>query len=249
MRFCSCLWQILAGCLLAGWVCAVAAAGQDQPAIPPAGGDIPAKFEPATTLYDFDKREAMIPMRDGVKLYALIVIPKGVMHAPIILDRTPYSAAKIVPRVPSPHVALALPLSFGELAQAGYIIVVQDVREKYKSEGSYIMSRPLSGPLNDSGVDHATDAYDTIDWLVKNVPESNGKVGTMGTSYDGFTVLMSRSCIFARTSDHGANSIELVSALRSQSAELRGEYLLREARRLCQGAAARLSHPSAGELH
>jgi uncharacterized protein len=189
MRFCRCLWQILAGSLVASGVCAALAQDPEQPAV--AGGDIPGKFEPATTLYDFEKREAMIPMRDGVKLFTLIVIPKGVMHAPIILDRTPYSAAKIVARVPSPHVALALPLSLGELAQAGYIIVVQDVRGKYKSEGNYIMSRPLSGALNDSGVDHATDAYDTIDWLVKNVPESNGKVGTMGTSYDGFTVLMS----------------------------------------------------------
>jgi uncharacterized protein len=191
MRFSRCLRHVLAGCLLASGVCAAVAPDPEQRAVPAPGGDIPAKFEPVTTLYDFDKREAMIPMRDGVKLFTLIVIPKGVMHAPIILDRTPYSAAKIVPRVPSPHVALALPLSLGELAEAGYIIVVQDVRGKYRSEGSYIMSRPLSGPLNDSGVDHATDAYDTIDWLVKNVPESNGKVGTMGTSYDGFTVLMS----------------------------------------------------------
>src|ERR1700722_4697327 len=191
MRFSRCLRHVLAGCLLASGVCAAIAPDPEQRAVPAPGGDIPAKFEPVTTLYDFDKREAMIPMRDGVKLFTLIVIPKGVMHAPIILDRTPYSAAKIVPRVPSPHVALALPLSLGELAEAGYIIVVQDVRGKYKSEGSYIMSRPLSGPLNDSGGDHATDAYDTIDWLVKNVPESNGKVGTMGTSYDGFTVLMS----------------------------------------------------------
>ena len=92
MRFCSCLWQILTGCLLASSVCAVAA-DQDQ-AIPAAAGDIPAKFEPTTTLYDFEKREAMIPMRDGVKLFTLIVIPKGATHAPIILNRTPYGAAK-----------------------------------------------------------------------------------------------------------------------------------------------------------
>jgi putative CocE/NonD family hydrolase len=191
MRLGSYLWQILACCLIASSVCTVVAADPEQPAIPVAWGDIPSKFEPVTTLYDFDKREAMIPMRDGVKLFTVIVISKGVMHAPIILDRTPYSAAKFVTRVPSAHAAVALPLSFGELAEAGYIIVAQDVRGKYKSEGSYIMSRPLSGPLNDSLVDHATDAYDTIDWLVKNVPESNGRVGTMGTSYDGFTVLMS----------------------------------------------------------
>ena len=72
----------------------------------------------------------------------------------------------------------------------GYIRVFQDVRGKYGSEGDYVMTRPLRGPLNDSAVDHSTDAYDTIDWLVKNVPESNGKVGMLGSSYEGFTVVM-----------------------------------------------------------
>jgi len=154
-------------------------------------GDIPEKFEVAKTIYDFEKREVMISMRDGVKLFTIIVVSKGTTHAPIILDRTPYSAAKFVSKIQSPHVAVALPLSYGELAEAGYIIVVQDVRGKYKSEGSYVMNRPLAAPFNPTGVDHSTDAYDTIDWLVKNIPESNGKVATMGTSYDGFTVLMS----------------------------------------------------------
>ena len=168
-----------------------ARAAAPAPDTPPVGGDIPEKFEPVTTLMDFEKREVMIPMRDGVKLFTIIVIPKGASHAPMILDRTPYSAAKFVERAPSPHAALALPTSFGELAEAGYIIVSQDVRGKYKSEGAYVMNRPLVGPYNSTNVDHSTDAYDTIDWLVKNVPESNGRVGTMGTSYDGFTVLMS----------------------------------------------------------
>ncbi len=159
---------------------------------PPAEiGDIPAKFDAVKSIYDFEKREAMIPMRDGAKLFTVIVIPKGAVHAPIILDRTPYSAADFTSKTASPHAALALPRSYGELAEAGYIIVAQDVRGKYKSEGEYVMNRPLSGPLNATNVDHSTDAYDTIDWLVKNVPESNGKVATMGTSYDGFTVLMS----------------------------------------------------------
>ena len=72
----------------------------------------------------------------------------------------------------------------------GYIRVFQDVRGKYDSEGDYVMTRPPRGPLNDSPVDHSTDAYDTIDWLVKNVPESNGRVGMIGSSYEGFTVLM-----------------------------------------------------------
>ena len=76
------------------------------------------------------------------------------------------------------------------IVEDGYIRVVQDVRGKYGSEGDYVMNRPLLGPQNPSQVDHATDTYDTIDWLVKNVPESNGKVGIIGISYDGFTPLM-----------------------------------------------------------
>ena len=185
-RLTQLLSTVLLGCLALG-----ASAGDPAVSIPSLASDIPLEFVPVTTVYDYTKREVMVPMRDGVKLFTVIIIPKSATHAPLILDRTPYSAAKLATRVPSPRAALALPKSFAELAEAGYIIVSQDVRGKYKSEGSYVMNRPLSGPLNDSGVDHATDAYDTIDWLVKNVPESNGKVATMGTSYDGFTVLMS----------------------------------------------------------
>jgi putative CocE/NonD family hydrolase len=177
---------------LAAFVAATTCLAEEVPAVPPkASGDIPADFVPNLDSFDYVKREVMIPMRDGVKLNTVIVIPKGLTHAPMILDRTPYSAAKFADRAHSPHVALTLSTSYGELAEAGYIIVAQDVRGKYKSEGDYVMNRPLSGALNPTPVDHSTDAYDTIDWLVKNVPESNGKVGTMGTSYDGFTVLMS----------------------------------------------------------
>ena len=74
--------------------------------------------------------------------------------------------------------------------EGGYIRVVQDVRGKYGSEGDYVMNRPLRGPQNPTPVDHATDTYDTIDWLVKNVPETNGRVGILGISYDGFLPLM-----------------------------------------------------------
>ena len=76
------------------------------------------------------------------------------------------------------------------IVEGGYIRVVQDVRGKYGSEGDYVMNRPLHGPQNPTPVDHATDTYDTIDWLVKNIPESNGKVGILGISYDGFLPLM-----------------------------------------------------------
>jgi putative CocE/NonD family hydrolase len=185
----------LLGALAAGLL--VTAAGGTalaKPAQPPGAavsGDIPSNFAAPKTIFDFEKREVMIPMRDGAKLFTVIIIPAGASHAPIILDRTPYSAAKFVTHAASPHAAVALPTCYGELSAAGYIIVAQDVRGKYKSEGDYVMNRPLVGPLNPTSVDHATDAYDTIDWLSRNVPESNGKVATMGTSYDGFTVLMS----------------------------------------------------------
>ena len=133
----------------------------------------------------------MIPMRDGAKLYTVLIIPKGVRKAPIMLDRTPYEADEATGRGFGPIPENILSVAYAELVRAGYIVAVQDVRGKYRSEGDYVMNRPLSGPLNPTAVDHSTDAWDTIDWLVKNVPESNGRVGTIGTSYDGFTALMS----------------------------------------------------------
>jgi uncharacterized protein len=153
-------------------------------------GDIPAKWEAPTANYDYVKRVEMIPMRDGVKLYTVIVIPKGATHAPIALTRTPYNAAGRAARSNSPRMLDALPLADDIFVSAGYIRVYQDVRGKYGSEGTYLMTPPPIGPLNSSGVDDTTDAYDTIDWLVKNIPESNGKVGMLGSSYEGFTVVM-----------------------------------------------------------
>jgi putative CocE/NonD family hydrolase len=157
---------------------------------PPMKPDIPAVFTPPTADYDYVKRDVMIPMRDGVKLHAVIVIPKGAQHAPIILTRTPYSATGPTERMASPHMLGILGDADAEFAARGYIRVYEDVRGKYGSEGDYVMTRELRGPLNDTAVDHSTDAWDTIDWLVKNVPESNGRVGMIGSSYGGFTVLM-----------------------------------------------------------
>ena len=158
---------------------------------PPLAPDVPASFTPPGHQADYERREVMIPMRDGVKLFTVIFIPKGAKHAPILLTRTPYNAAKRGERSASTHLADVLPQMDDQIAaDGGYIRVFQDVRGKYGSEGDYVMTRPLRGPLNDSAVDHSTDAYDTIDWLVKNVKESNGKVGMIGSSYEGFTVLM-----------------------------------------------------------
>ncbi len=153
--------------------------------------DIPAKgFVTPTAGYDYDKREVMIPMRDGTKLYTVIVVPKGARNAPMLLTRTPYDAANRAKRIDSPHMRDILPQGDEVFVDAGYIRVFQDIRGKYGSEGDYVMTRPLRGPLNATKVDHATDAWDTIDWLVKHVPESNGKVGMLGSSYEGFTVVM-----------------------------------------------------------
>src|ERR1700735_5144983 len=155
-----------------------------------ADSDIPKTITPATAGRDYIKREAMIPMRDGVKLYTVIVVPKGAQNAPILLTRTPYEASKRAARSNSEHMLAILPQGDEVFVQGGYIRVFQDVRGKYKSQGDYVMTRRVRGPLNASGIDDTTDAYDTIDWLVKNVHESNGKVGMLGSSYEGFTVVM-----------------------------------------------------------
>ncbi len=156
----------------------------------PGGNDVPKEFHVPTAGYDYIRREVMILMRDGVKLFTSIVIPKGAHDAPILLTRTPYNAFGRTRRNHSPLMLSTLPQGDEVFVQAGYIRVFQDVRGKHKSEGDYVMTRPVRGPLNPASTDHVTDAYDTIDWLVKNVPESNGRVGMLGSSYEGFTVVM-----------------------------------------------------------
>ena len=134
----------------------------------------------------------MIPMRDGVKLKTVIWIPKGAHRAPILLTRTPYDAAGRGAEE-SEHLAAVIGRTDAAgalVTEEGYIRVLQDVRGKYGSEGDYQMNRAPAGPQNPTGIDDSTDCYDTIDWLVKNLPESNGKVGILGISYDGFTAVM-----------------------------------------------------------
>jgi putative CocE/NonD family hydrolase len=156
--------------------------------------DTPAVFKPVTSSFDYERRSVMIPMRDGVKLHTVILIPRGATHAPLLLTRTPYDADSLTSYSSTAKLIGALDgydNADDAIVAAGYIRVVQDVRGKYHSEGEYVMNRPPVGPLNPTKVDDATDCYDTIDWLVKNVPESNGRVGTIGISYDGWTTLMS----------------------------------------------------------
>jgi putative CocE/NonD family hydrolase len=163
------------------------------PALP---SETPAKLTPTYDGFDHVRREVEIPMRDGVKLHTVILVPKAALGGkttPILLTRTPYDANKLTTRFDSAHLGTALDgydNAVETIVEGGYIRVVQDVRGKHHSEGDYVMNRPLRGPQNPTPVDHATDTYDTIDWLVKNVPETNGKVGILGISYDGFLPLM-----------------------------------------------------------
>jgi putative CocE/NonD family hydrolase len=180
---------LLSACLAAAAFVAPAAA-QQYPDYP---SETPAQFKPATASYDHERRIAEIPMRDGVKLHTVILVPKGATRAGMLLTRTPYGADSLTTHAASGSLAAILegydnPADI--VVEDGYIRVVQDVRGKYGSEGDYVMNRPVHGPQNPTPVDDATDTYDTIDWLVKHVPESNGKVGTIGISYDGFEPLM-----------------------------------------------------------
>ena len=158
--------------------------------VTPMTPDVVAKYEAVRPEADFVKRVAMIPMRDGVKLYTVILMRKGTRDGPILLSRTPYDAKGSTERTPSQVLTEVLPAMDREFVQDGYIRVYQDIRGLHHSEGEFVMTRPIVGPMNATGVDEATDAYDTIDWLVKNTPESNGKVGVVGSSYLGFTTLM-----------------------------------------------------------
>jgi putative CocE/NonD family hydrolase len=155
--------------------------------------ETPSKFETTNAGFNYTRREVMIPMRDGVKLHTVILVPKGARNAPILLTRTPYNASERTRNLNSSDLGSALygyDNATDVIVEGGYIRVVQDIRGKYGSEGDYVMNRPLHGPQNPTMVDHATDTYDTIDWLVKNIPETNGRVGILGISYDGFLPLM-----------------------------------------------------------
>jgi len=189
-----CLFTLL-GCLAAFFPGAKveAQSATQQPAQATLATETPTQLKVADSTWDYSRRDVMIPMRDGVKLHTVILIPKGAKNAPILLTRTPYSATDLTSHAASAHLG---PILWGYdnatevIVEGSYIRVVQDVRGKYDSEGDYVMNRPLHGPLNPTSVDHSTDTYDTIDWLVKNLPESNGKVGILGISYNGFLPLM-----------------------------------------------------------
>jgi putative CocE/NonD family hydrolase len=131
---------------------------------------------------EFDVQEVMIPMRDGIKLHTLILLPKERTEPlPILMSRTPYGIPRGTGRLPG---------SYRELAADGYIFVFQDIRGKYGSEGSFVMLRPVRDRRDPGSIDESTDAYDTVDWLLKNIPGVNGRVGMLGVSYSGWLTAM-----------------------------------------------------------
>jgi putative CocE/NonD family hydrolase len=139
-----------------------------------AAAPVSAQQDPA-----YERRELSIPVRDGVTLFAVALIPTN--HAvplPILLVRTPFSAANAFRNT-------TIPVAYRELAQDGYIFVSQDIRGRFGSGGDFVLLRPPRNPNDPKATDESTDAFDTIDWLVKNMPGNNGKVGVLGASYPG----------------------------------------------------------------
>jgi len=138
----------------------------------------------APTIKDsYTKSEHMIPMRDGVKLFVAVYSPKDTSQKyPILLNRTPYSCG---PYGPNAYKDTIGPSAL--FAKEGYIVVYQDVRGAWMSEGDYVNMRPQNDQKNKAtDIDESSDTYDTIDWLVKNIPNNNGRVGMWGISYPGF---------------------------------------------------------------
>ena len=163
-----------------------------SPQYPDMPSETPASVSTMQYGANYARREVMVPMRDGVKLHTVILVPSGAHNAGIVFTRTPYSASALTTKTYSNYLGASLygyDNATDVIVEGGYIRVIQDVRGKYGSEGDYVMNRPFRGPLNPTPVDNSTDTYDTIEWLIKNVPETNGKVGIIGISYDGYTSL------------------------------------------------------------
>lgn len=132
----------------------------------------------------FDRRELSIPMRDGVMLHAVALVPThDTGPLPILLIRTPFGAGR-------EFGTADLPAAYRELAQDGYIFVTEDIRGRFGSGGTFVSVRPLHDPRDSTGTDESTDAWDTIDWLVKHGPRNTGKVGVLGISYRGWLAAM-----------------------------------------------------------
>jgi uncharacterized protein len=148
--------------------------------------EAPMKAAPAESK-EYTRSEMMVPMRDGVKLHVTILRPVGSESAgeplPFLMERTPYGVDNNSSR--------SVNISKPELAASGYIFVFGDIRGRYKSEGQFVMNRPIVAHTTKNDVDETTDTRDTIDWLLKNVPNNSGKVGVLGVSYPGFLAMSS----------------------------------------------------------
>lgn len=135
---------------------------------------------------EYVRSEVMIPARDGIKLHTVVLRPVGSEHAgtalPFLMQRTPYGVAGAT--------AKGIVASKPELAASGYLFVFQDIRGRYDSGGQFVMNRPVVAHNGKTNVDETTDTRDSIDWLLKNVPNNNGKVGVLGISYPGFLAMM-----------------------------------------------------------
>ena len=131
----------------------------------------------------FERRELMIPMRDGVRLFTVVLTPKRTEGTllPILLSRTPYGTDGWGGTVD-------VSLAFRELIEDGYVFAFQDIRGQHQSEGTFVMNRPPRDRRDEKSIDEATDTWDTIEWLLHNVPNVNGRVGMLGISYPGFLV-------------------------------------------------------------
>ena len=163
--------------IAAGLALAIVLPLANTPAQPPA----PAPAAPDRSA-SFDRREVMIPMRDGVKLHTLVYVPKvQSTDLPFILTRTPYGIA---------GAGGSFTTSYAELADEGYIFVFQDIRGRYTSEGQFVMLRNPRDKRDAKAIDESTDTYDTVEWVLKNIPRNNGRVGMLGVSYPGWLTVM-----------------------------------------------------------
>ncbi|MEO5999289.1 MAG: CocE/NonD family hydrolase [Chitinophagaceae bacterium] len=140
-------------------------------------------------ITSYRKTSALIPMRDGVKLFTVILTPVNAAgQVPILIERTPYGAD--IPIQDDSIVDVHPGMPFENMAREGYVFVFQDIRGKYKSEGTMQIHQPLVHTTQKGTVDESTDTYDAIDWLVKNIPNNNGKAGIVGISYPGWLALV-----------------------------------------------------------
>jgi putative CocE/NonD family hydrolase len=138
----------------------------------------------------YTKREAMVPMRDGVKLFTSIYMPKDTSHPhPILLTRTPYGSGPVGPEAFRKGVGPSPAFSLGN-----YIVAYQDVRGRFQSEGRFVDARPVKAAKGPGDTDEGTDTYDTIDWLLKEIPNHNGRVGMWGISYPGHYAAQGMLC-------------------------------------------------------